>query len=71
MRTKDVYLVDILAEVKDQMEEERLVCAADSSQAGASSFDKMTIVQRIKAVDAVDVNGPSSFACADGDGWSI
>ena len=50
---KDVYLVDILAEVKEQMEQERLVSAADSSQAGESSFDKMTIVQRIKAVDAI------------------
>ncbi len=50
---KDVYLVDILAEVKETMENERLVSAADSTQAGENSFDKMTIVQRIKAVDAV------------------
>jgi NifU-like protein len=50
---KDVYLVDILAEVKDQMEQERLTAAADTTQAGENSFDKMTIVQRIKAVDTV------------------
>ncbi|MEA3354154.1 MAG: iron-sulfur cluster assembly scaffold protein [Campylobacterota bacterium] len=50
---KDVYLVDILAEVKEQMEQERLTAAADTTQAGENSFDKMTIVQRIKAVDTV------------------
>ena len=50
---KDVYLVDILADVKESMEEERLKTAADTTQSGQNSFDKMTIVQRIKAVDAV------------------
>jgi NifU-like protein len=50
---KDVYLVDILAEVKEQMERERLEAAAATTQSGEMSFDKMTIVQRIKAVDTV------------------
>jgi len=50
---KDVYLVDILAEVKEQLEHEKLEIAADTTQSGENSFDKMTIVQRIKAVDAV------------------
>jgi len=50
---KDVYLVDILAEVKESMENERLKNAANTTASGDNSFDKMTIVQRIKAVDAV------------------
>ena len=50
---KDIYLVDILADVRKEMEEEKLRTAADASAAGDASFDKMTIVQRIKAVDAV------------------
>jgi NifU-like protein len=50
---KDVYLVDILAEVKETMERERLESAAQTTASGTNSFDKMTIVQRIKAVDAV------------------
>jgi len=50
---KDVYLVDILAEVREQMESEKISAAADTTQSGENSFDKMTIVQRIKAVDAV------------------
>jgi len=50
---KEVYLVDILAEVKTQMNQERLEAAADTTQSGEMSFDKMTIVQRIKSVDTV------------------
>lgn len=50
---KDVYLVDIIAEVQDKLEHERLEGAANASLAGNNTFDKMTIVQRIKAVDAV------------------
>jgi len=50
---KDVYLVDLLAEVREKMENEHLQNAADASMAGKATFDKMTIVQRIKAVDAI------------------
>lgn len=50
---KDVYLVDILADVKEQLAKEKLTAAADTTQSGDNSFDKMTIVQRIKAVDAI------------------
>jgi len=48
---KDIYLVDILDQVKKQMNQERLENAANNS--GNNSFADMTIVQRIKAVDAV------------------
>ena len=49
---KDVYLVDILEEVKGQMEAEKLESCADAAQAGTTvSFDKMTLVQRVHAVD--------------------
>jgi len=50
---KDIYLVDILADVRSQMDQEQLEQAANTTQNGQNSFDKMTIVQRIKAVDAV------------------
>ncbi len=50
---KDIYLVDILADTRAAMEQERLKEAADASAEGRSSFDKMTIVQRIKALDEV------------------
>jgi NifU-like protein len=50
---KDIYLVDILSDVRDEMEQERLKNAADSSASGEATFDKMTIVQRIKLIDEV------------------
>jgi NifU-like protein len=50
---KDIYLVDILEDVRAQMEQTRLEEAANTTETGANSFDKMTIVQRIKAVDAI------------------
>jgi NifU-like protein len=49
----DVYLVDLLAEVRGQMDQEKLEGAADASASGEISFDKMTIVQRIHTVDDV------------------
>ena len=50
---KDIYLVDILADTRAQMEEEKLKSAADASESGELTFDKMTLVQRIKAIDTL------------------
>ncbi len=50
---KDIYLVDILADVRAQMDQEKLEAAAQTTASGENSFDKMTIVQRIKTVDAI------------------
>ena len=49
----DYYLVDILADTRAQMEEEKMKNAADASEAGELTFDKMTLVQRIKTIDSV------------------
>ena len=50
---KDVYLVDVLADMLAEREQEKLKTAADASAAGELTFDKMTLVQRIKAIDSV------------------
>ena len=50
---KDIYLVDVLRDVRAEMEESKLKIAADASANGTLSFDKMTLVQRIKAIDSV------------------
>ena len=50
---KDLYLVDILADMLDEREQEKLKTAADASASGQLTFDKMTLVQRIKAIDSV------------------
>ncbi|WP_320036430.1 iron-sulfur cluster assembly scaffold protein [Campylobacterota bacterium DY0563] len=50
---KEMYLVDVLENTRAEMDHERMKTAADASESGQSSFDKMTIVQRIKLVDEV------------------
>jgi NifU-like protein len=50
---KDIYLVDILKDVRAEMDEAKMKDAADASASGTLSFDKMTLVQRIKAIDAI------------------
>jgi NifU-like protein len=50
---KEHYLVDILKDVRAEMAEEKMKTAADASASGTLSFDKMTLVQRIKAIDAL------------------
>ena len=50
---RDIYLIDILNDEMAKISEEKLVEAANTSASDAPQFDKMTIVQRIKAVDAV------------------
>jgi NifU-like protein len=50
---KEIYLVDVLADTRAAMEEEKLKTAADASESGELTFDKMTLVQRIKAIDTL------------------
>ncbi|RXJ67718.1 iron-sulfur cluster assembly scaffold protein NifU [Halarcobacter ebronensis] len=50
---KEMYLVDILENTRKEMDHDRMKNAADASAAGESSFDKMTIVQRIKLIDSI------------------
>lgn len=51
--SKDIYLVDVLADMLAEREQEKLKTAADASAAGELTFDKMTLVQRIKTIDSV------------------
>lgn len=50
---KDIYLVDVLADMLAEREHDKLKTAADASAAGELTFDKMTLVQRIKTIDSV------------------
>lgn len=50
---KDIYLVDVLADVRREMEEERLKTAIAQGASGAEmAFGDMTMVQKIKKVEA-------------------
>jgi NifU-like protein len=60
----DYYLVDILADTRKEMEEEKMKAAADAGEQG--NFEEMTLVQQIKAVDAVIDENVRQFLIMDG-----
>ncbi|QOG11717.1 iron-sulfur cluster assembly scaffold protein [Arcobacter sp. FWKO B] len=50
---KDIYLVDVLADVRREMEEEKLKVAIEQGSSGVDmAFVDMTMVQKIKKVEA-------------------
>lgn len=48
---REYYLVDILADVRAEMERETLKTMANKSASGELSFSEMTLAQKVKAVD--------------------
>jgi NifU-like protein len=50
---KDIYLVDILQQVRSQMDEEKVEATVNAATTGKGDFKSMTIVGRVKAVDAI------------------
>ena len=66
---KDYYLVDILADVRREMDEEKMKAAAD---AGADAdFETMTLVQQIKAIDSVIDESVRQFLVMDGGNMEV
>jgi NifU-like protein len=65
----DYYLVDILADTRKEMDEERMKAAAAAGATG--NFEKMTLVQQIKAVDAVIDENVRQFLIMDGGNMEI
>ena len=50
---KDIYLEDILKQTRQEMERERLSKAANTKAEAKDDFGSMSMVQKIRAVDAV------------------
>jgi len=65
----DHYLVDILANTRSEMEQERLKAAAEAGTTG--DFENMTLVQQIKAVDAIVDENVRQFLVMDGGDMEI
>ena len=66
---KDYYLVDILADVRRQMDEEKMAAAADAGADG--DFENMTLVQMIKAIDSVVDENLRQFLVMDGGNMEV
>jgi NifU-like protein len=66
---REYYLVDILRDTRREMDEERMKAAAD---AGAkASFEEMTLVQQIKAIDAEIDESIRQFLVMDGGDMEV
>ncbi len=66
---REYYLVDILANVRREMDEEKMKAAADAGSTG--SFENMTLVQKIKAVDAIVDENVRQFLIMDGGNMEV
>lgn len=66
---REYYLVDILATVRHEMDMEKMQNAADAG--GAGDFENMTLVQKIKAIDATIDDSIRQFLIMDGGNVEI
>ena len=66
---REYYLVDILADTRAQMEQEKMSEAANAGLSG--DFLKMTLVQKIKAIDAVIDENVRQFLVMDGGNMEV
>jgi len=66
---REWYLVDILKDTRAEMEKEALGAAADAGATG--DFETMTLVQKIKAIDAVVDENIRQFLIMDGGNMEI
>jgi NifU-like protein len=66
---REYYLVDILENTRKEMEQEKMAAAADAGLQG--DFEKMTLVQRIHAIDNVIDESVRQFLVMDGGDMEV
>ncbi len=66
---REYYLVDILADVRAEMDQEKMRNAADAGSHG--DFEAMTLVQKIKAIDGVVDESIRQFLIMDGGNMEV
>ena len=66
---REYYLVDILRDTRSEMDEEKMKAAADAGSKG--SFESMTLVQQIKAIDAEIDESVRQFLIMDGGDMEV
>jgi NifU-like protein len=66
---REWYLVDILRDTRREMDEEKMKAAADTGTSG--DFATMTLVQKIKAIDAVIDENVRQFLIMDGGNMEV
>jgi NifU-like protein len=66
---REYYLVDILENTRKEMDKEKMAAAADAGSTG--DFESMTLVQKIKAIDAVIDESVRQFLIMDGGNMEV
>ena len=66
---REYYLVDILENTRKEMDKEKMAAAADAGSTG--DFESMTLVQKIKAIDAVIDESVRQFLVMDGGNMEV
>lgn len=66
---REYYLVDILDDTRKEMDAEKMKAAADAGSKG--DFETMTLVQKIKAIDAVVDENIRQFLIMDGGNMEV
>jgi NifU-like protein len=66
---REWYLVDILRDTRKEMDEERMKVAADAGS--SASFEDMTLVQQIKAIDSEIDESVRQFLVMDGGDMEV
>jgi len=66
---REYYLVDILADTRKEIDQEKMAAAADAGAKG--DFETMTLVQKIKAIDAVVDENIRQFLVMDGGDMEV
>jgi NifU-like protein len=66
---REYYLVDILENTRKEMDKEKMAAAADAGSTG--DFETMTLVQKIKAIDAVIDDSVRQFLVMDGGNMEV
>ncbi|MGX2983269.1 iron-sulfur cluster assembly scaffold protein [Helicobacter sp. 23-1045] len=68
---REYYLVDILRDVRAEMEAEKLKANATKSSAGTLEFKDMTMVQKVKAIDKIIDENIRPMLMMDGGNMEI
>jgi NifU-like protein len=66
---KDIDLVDILSDVRNEMDQEKMAAAADAGLKG--NFEEMTLVQKIHAIDSCIDESVRQFLVMDGGDMEV
>jgi len=68
---RDYYLVDILKETREEMEHDKLISTADANNTSNAAFESLTMVMKLKKVEAIIDENIREMLMMDGGNLEI